>query len=108
MSAAMRIRPFSVGGGNSSGASNRRMSALTWVRMMAEQPIVWVLVLGFALGLALLVGGLLQITERRAGPGPRRFEYRRRRKPDAPSLGAEQQPSPLRWRRVARGWGRKK
>jgi hypothetical protein len=84
------------------------MSALTWVRMMAQQPIVWVLVLGFALGLALLVGGLLQISERRAGPGPRRFKYRRLLKRDAPSLGAEQQPPADSMGKDSPGWGRKK
>ena len=71
------------------------MSALTWARMMAEQPIVWVVVLGIALGVALLLGGLRQTSERRAGPVPRRFKYRRLRRSDAPSLGEEQQPTPL-------------
>src|SRR5260370_18183821 len=85
------------------------MSALTWVRMVAEQPIVWVIVLGLVLGLALLVGGLWQTSERRPGPGPRRFKYRRLRKPAAPSVGVEQPPTPLtRWRRVIRSLGRKK
>jgi hypothetical protein len=49
------------------------MSTLTftWARLMVDQPILWILVPGFALGLVLIVGGLVEMWMHRAR-APRR------------------------------------
>ena len=62
---------------------------------MTGQPVLWILVPGFALGVALLLAGLFRMSGKRPGARSWRVKYRRRRNSHRALVAMDQQSPSL-------------